>query len=276
MLTTRQHPSLETMAAFAEGRLAGEDTSQLAEHLSQCRECYALFAATAEFVEEERPEEEALPREGFRPWPLLAAAAVLILTIGVVLIMLRPRADTMTGLVAAANDLPYRMTTGRLSGDFERRPLLSTTRAADDPSQDPEWMKLQGAVSRSLEPESGAGAQEQAAALLLIGRNDRAIQILRDVVKREPRNAAAWNDLSVALLEQGKSAQNPDMIAEALTAAETALGIDDELPEAIFNRAVILEEIGRLDEAAAVWNRYLTVDPRSRWAEEARRQLEGR
>jgi tetratricopeptide (TPR) repeat protein len=60
---------------------------------------------------------------------------------------------------------------------------------------------------------------------------------------------------------------------EALASVTTALQIDPALPEALFNRALVLEKLGLIAEARRAWQRYLDVDASSAWAAEARAHL---
>jgi tetratricopeptide (TPR) repeat protein len=272
MQMTRQHPSLETIAALAEGRVAGEDQSHLVEHLSGCRECYALFAAAAAFVEEGQAPVEAVPEEKFRWWPILAAAAVLVLIVGSLSWFL-PSEDPMDKLVEAANQLPYRVTEGRLSQDFEWRTMTSVSRAGGL-NQDPQWMRLQGAAAGVLESKPDVSDQDVALAHLLAGNHQLAAEMLSTIVAQDPRNAGAWSDLAAALLAKGSRSRDGENAARALEAAETSLGIDESLPEARFNQALALEALGRRAAAREAWLEYLRLDSTSGWAKEASARAE--
>lgn len=69
-----------------------------------------------------------------------------------------------------------------------------------------------------------------AGANIRLGRLGQAERLLRDVVDVEPRNGRAWNNLGVALLEQGKS-------GEALRVFETAFALQPS-PEILENLRV--------------------------------------
>lgn len=69
-----------------------------------------------------------------------------------------------------------------------------------------------------------------AGANIRLGRLGQAERLLRDVVEAEPRNGRAWNNLGVALLEQGKS-------GEALRVFETAFALQPS-PEILENLRV--------------------------------------
>ncbi|WP_245624164.1 tetratricopeptide repeat protein [Jannaschia donghaensis] len=69
-----------------------------------------------------------------------------------------------------------------------------------------------------------------AGANIRLGRLGQAERLLRDVVEAEPRNGQAWNNLGVALLEQGKT-------GEALRVFETAFALQPS-PEILDNLRV--------------------------------------
>jgi CHAT domain-containing protein len=71
-----------------------------------------------------------------------------------------------------------------------------------------------------------------------------------------------------ASLERGG---DPARLTEALAASEKALQLDAQFLEALFNRALILERLGLGRQAREAWDRYLSADPRSNWAAEAKR-----
>ncbi len=45
------------------------------------------------------------------------------------------------------------------------------------------------------------------------------------------------------------------------------------MPEALFNRALALQMVGKTGDARIAWQAYLTIDDRSGWADEARARL---
>ena len=47
------HPATEQIAAFLDGRLAGEERERLSIHLADCEDCYELFSETARYLREE-------------------------------------------------------------------------------------------------------------------------------------------------------------------------------------------------------------------------------
>lgn len=100
-------------------------------------------------------------------------------------------------------------------------------------------------------------------------------------LKIEPDNAKIYSDLGALYLEKSRLASPEDekevsASAElALRNLDSALKLDENLPEALFNRALLLQKMPAMkNEARAAWEKYLEKDSRSKWAEEARRNLE--
>ena len=109
-----QHPGLETLAAFLDGRLPDAERAQVMKHLAACKACFGLFADTARTLRELEPAGGTVVRFPFdkpalrRALPL-AAAAVLVLAAGLVAYRwLRPPLPQMdyAELVAPLRDKP--------------------------------------------------------------------------------------------------------------------------------------------------------------------------
>jgi CHAT domain-containing protein/Flp pilus assembly protein TadD len=108
---------------------------------------------------------------------------------------------------------------------------------------------------------------------------DNAIDQFNHALRLDPNNAKAHNDLGAALLEKGKlltSKSEPDAtqaFSASLQHLNKTLELDPSLIAALFNRAVLYEYMKLLSEAEESWLEYLTKDPSSGWAEEAKQNL---
>jgi len=109
---------------------------------------------------------------------------------------------------------------------------------------------------------------------------------LLELLVGDPRDAVAtlekasatnqpdvWSDLAAAYHEVAVVDHAPELLAEALCAADRALAVEPDRAEALFNRALALDHLGLRIDARAAWSHYLAVDPASGWADEARRHL---
>jgi hypothetical protein len=80
------HPSPEALAAFVDGRLAGDERAEVVAHLDRCRDCYEVFAGTVRFQRQEEPRGRVLrpARFGAPQWVWWAAAAAAVLVVAIV------------------------------------------------------------------------------------------------------------------------------------------------------------------------------------------------
>lgn len=185
---------------------------------------------------------------------IVAAAGVALLTV--------PRGSWSRSPIAKAASL-FHTTDGRpveprLSGGID-------------------WAPFRPPVSHhaSMVPAKTRGEEEDGTShvhgvvLLLNGKTAQALSKL-EAAAAASNEPAAWNDLAVALHEAAMRYGVPERIAQALAAADRALALDPDYPEALFNRALMIQRLGFRDDALAAWKRYLDVDAASGWAVEAR------
>ncbi len=264
-------PSPETLAAFAEGRLKGAERAAVLAHLDECEACVGDVALGMRAVEEEGTN-VVRPRR-WTPW-LAAVAASVIVAVSIPAV-LQLRRSPIDRLVAAA-PRTARVVEPRLTGGFGWAPYHGSERSTVNRSSDPEHMKLTGAAGEVVERaqnDPGAEAQHHAGVAMLLTRNaQEAIARLERAAATEP-SARTWNDLAAARYAAASDLGRPALYPQALAASDRALQLEQNLPEALFNRALILERLGLDDAAREAWSRYLAVDPSSKWAEEARTHL---
>jgi CHAT domain-containing protein len=270
-----RHPEAEVMSAFVEGKLAPGEVARIAEHLRGCGDCRTVVGETARFERERTAE--AAPSEGrtsrVRSWWLAAAAAIGgAIALTVPLLQRTPALSPIQILIEAAPS-EHRTVDGRLSG-FPWAPPKVGQRGA--PVADPADLKLAGAAGTVLEQtarkEDAESLHAKGLAHLLIGETAQGIAALERAAQAS-NDARMWNDLAAArhalVIRDERTAQLP----EALAAADRAIRIDANLPEAHFNRALILEQMGVRGEARKEWERYLALDSGSAWSAEAREKL---
>jgi CHAT domain-containing protein len=126
------------------------------------------------------------------------------------------------------------------------------------------------ATVRSRDKTRGAGdaTTHDAVTLLLMGDAEHAVDELMAAAS-QLHDAAAYNDLSAALLVRADDSDEVTFAMDALAAADQALAINPRFEPALFNRALALTRIGLLSEARRAWSRYVAVDSSSAWADEA-------
>jgi tetratricopeptide (TPR) repeat protein len=295
-----EHLDPETLGLYLEGRASALEREQVEWHLSRCADCYELFVDSSEALigpsaadpggaadSMSDSTERYASREGSTPYApvasrsrfwlgLLPAAAAVVLITWVGLERLRPgpseTAEFQTLISAMADGRPAE---GRLSGGVPYGPPPSTLRsgeAAGGPS--PRVEAAAASVQSSLERDRSFEAQRAlGVSHLAVGTIDRAITAFEAAAAADPGRASAHSDVAVAYLQRARSSRAEVDLTRALEAADRALTLDPGMPEALFNRALALERLGRGDDAIGAWKAYLAVDPRSEWAGEARQAL---
>jgi tetratricopeptide (TPR) repeat protein len=271
MSSQSQHVDPETLAAFAEGRLDAATRDAVVAHIDHCDDCLndiALVMPTAAAESERR-------RFGRPAW-LLALAAALVLAVALPVVWRGMRNGSPTDQLVALAPRSARIVEPRLTGGFPWAAYHGPMRAAGGSATDAQRLKLGGAAGELMqraEHDPGAEAQHAAGvAMVLVEKPDEAIAKLESAA-RASHDAKSWSDLAAARYAAAVQFRRPSLYPEALAASDDALRIDDKLPEALFNRALILENMGLISEARKAWQRYLEVDPGSQWANEARGHL---
>ncbi|MDQ6788705.1 MAG: hypothetical protein M3033_18025 [Acidobacteriota bacterium] len=112
-------------------------------------------------------------------------------------------------------------------------------------------------------------------------RFDEAAAQFENALNLNQRNTEARVNLAATFYEQAKlenSEEKSKLLDKSLQELNKTLETNRNLPEAVFNKALVLQEMNQPKEAAEVWKQYLEQDANSKWADEARanlRALEG-
>lgn len=272
MSDATSHPEARTMAAFVEGKLRPEELAQVATHLRGCADCRVVVTETARFEREEAPIAVAPPLAFPKRIVWLAAAAVIAAIAIVLPFVLRREQETrepIARLIAAA-PREHRFVAARLSG-FAWARFAAPTRGKSQP--DPAELKLAGAAGEVLEltatRKEAEARHATGVAYLLIGRREESVAAL-DEAARNSNDAKTWSDLAAARYAVAVDEQRPAELPQALADVDRALQLDARNAAALFNRALIVEQLGARAQARVAWQRYLDVDPNSEWSAEAR------
>jgi tetratricopeptide (TPR) repeat protein len=287
------HPEPQILAAFLDGTLDDATRREVADHIETCDECLTVIGETARMLDEEEAVENVVPMHGAaaatatppaapaaarpprrprpRPWMYLAAAIAIIAISAMFLRTLIFR-DPVDDLIRASRSLATRPVEGRLAG-FDYAPYRVPRSVGDDDEIDSELVRLQSVAGDVIEKNASAArnARRQhaagVAALMSDGHRDDALPFLIRATELDPHNARYWNDLAVAWNDARRH-------RDALRALERAIQIDASDRAARFNLAVTYERLGDKLHADAAYSAYLTLDPSSPWAEDARRDRE--
>jgi CHAT domain-containing protein len=220
--------------------------------------------------------------------PKLATAAGVIVVAGIVVSQLMP-SELDKGLAALdaayKQERPLESRITRLQyAPYAPNPTRgSDTSTVNQSELTQAELKLRGAVIDKPTPRA-----HHAVGKFYLARKefDKAIEHFQEALKGDPNNAQIYADLGAALLEKGKleiaaqtgsdnaeSGKGIKDLAHSLENLNKALGLDDKLLEALFNRALLHESMGLLPQAEEDWRKYLERDPKSQWADDARKAL---
>ena len=267
-------------------KLSPEEAETFEEHYFGCERCWGEVKAGAEVraaVQDVRatvPDSRGTVVKG--PWRTLAllavAAAVVIAAAG---ILVRSRRSSTEELIRASGELKSRSVPARLSDPFPYRPLKKVFRG---PEEDDLPLDLRRAAleaqKRAEDRPSAETLHAAGVAHLLLGELDPAIARLQEALKLDPDDPARMSDLAAAFFARSRRLEELQQrdkalgdVNEALKMIRGALSKDASQPQALFNRALILESQHFRREAADAWRRYLDVDATSDWAAEARSHL---
>jgi predicted Zn-dependent protease len=86
---------------------------------------------------------------------------------------------------------------------------------------------------------------------------------LEKAVRMAPQSKEAWNNLGAVAAETGDTAR-------ALEALARATALDGGYADAWFNLGMTYEQAGKPKDAAAAWDKYVAIDPKSGWTDIAR------
>jgi tetratricopeptide (TPR) repeat protein len=274
------HLTEETLTEYLEGSLDPAVRAVSEVHVVSCDKCRVELAFFMRLLSGEVGAEEEsalkaitaqwdrkqnLPRRtgSFPAWLLALVGVAAVLLIAVISgYFLERRSEPQS-----ASEVVQLLLKG--NRPFESRisnePHLSIyrTRGVEDPA--PSYGSLASEMTTL-----GATPYEMGRFWLLQKDFERATRYL-EIAAESGATAAVYNDLGVAYLESG----DPLKTEKARLEFQLALKQDPEFAAAIFNFALFYEHTNDVEQAKTEWNRYLELDPKSDWANEARERLQG-
>ncbi len=285
--TSVAHLEPETLARFAAAELPDGERTACIEHLahcSECRETVALLLLTAE------PGDVTRASNGWwsiaaHAWPVFALAASLLVAVGIWYRMSELAGDAVT-IAAVESHLRAGefAEVDRLIEQAKRNGIDSpqlTSLAVQSARHIPDPLALAysgrlsdfgvdlgGIMARDPQPSTGSAATrrmlEQSAAVaepreLLLNRGHWELSQQRYVEAQRnfEQVLATHADDPLALLGRGLAEYLSENYADAETTFARVTQLAPENLAARWNRAMCLEELGRLPEALAVWRELL-------------------
>jgi CHAT domain-containing protein/tetratricopeptide (TPR) repeat protein len=186
---------------------------------------------------------------------------------------------TLEVRISGAEYAPRRAERGDSESSFDRPPalikaedLISENLAKN--SDDPRWL------------------QAKARAELLEGHFEPALKSLQRAIEAQPDSPSLLTDIATAYFERAEEAdrRKASVLSHppgskddetggaidyglAIDSLDKALTKSPDEQVALFNRAIAYERLFLYTQAVDDWERYLRVDPQSKWSDEARGRL---
>jgi CHAT domain-containing protein/tetratricopeptide (TPR) repeat protein len=141
----------------------------------------------------------------------------------------------------------------------------------------PELLEAEALVARKLSktPNDPDWLRIRGQADLLDGRYKLAIDAFQRALDLRPDAAELQVDLATALYQKDRAENSSADFATATDLLSRAVQKNRADQVAIFNRAIVLEQLFLFDQAIEDWQQYLKLDSSSAWATEAKQRLAG-
>lgn len=218
----------------------------------------------------------------WRRWflsPAMIAAGVLAVLVTAALIIFYPKNDqiviSLNKAYAVARPFESRITS------LEYAPVNNLRGNAEEKTNSTSRKLAENLSLEAVERSKSANTLHNLGRVQLAGKQfDDAITQLRHAKSLDLQNAQILSDLGTALFEKSKSISQSsketslELAGQAMEEFEKALQINPNLQEAQFNKALYLQSSRLRSEAKEAWQSYLKLDSNSKWADEARKNLE--
>lgn len=292
----KQRECLSSMeiGELAAGALDDTRGAALLEHVILCNTCSQRLREAKRDLGRELSSEEKSILDGLRSsqaewqsalvarakrpgsrrvwnWVGFAAAALVLLGVGGFWLLNRRGPERLLDeAYLEGRPFEYRLDLPGYSGVKQERGAGSSRAQESDTFADAE--KTVGALRRKGATDASSlrfiGVMQ-----LLDGHADDAIEPLTQATDRSPNDARLKTDLAVARAVQAQQEQQPSDYGAALNLLAEAIHSDPGNQAAIFDAALVCEQMKQYDEALRYWNQYLELDSKSRWSETARQHL---
>ncbi|MEK6285527.1 MAG: CHAT domain-containing protein [Acidobacteriota bacterium] len=216
------------------------------------------------------------------PYLRMAAAAVIVLGLGLgIWRVVFYQSEVQKGIAALAQAFrDERPVEARITG-LGRAPF-NLTRSAVPARVDSVSLSRAEIILLNEVAEHPTPTGHHALGRLYLAKRsfDQAIDEFNEALKADATNAQVHSDYGAALLEKGRSfgpndkdGRSAEAFSQALEHFDRALSLDLKLDEALFNRALLREQLRLPDRALEDWRAYIERDSTSPCAEEARRHI---
>lgn len=282
------HLDAATIAAFVDRTLDPAARAAAEAHLAACADCREVWVETNEMASDAEagaggasaPTAAPATRGRSRRWiygigGLATAATILLMAWNTNSVRSlqdgeRPSVDLILALTHG-----QRFTEAQTSVELAWQPRPSPVRGditagRSDAARLADDIREAARTAPSVESLHRAGL-----AALIVGRTAEAVQLLDQASRRDgPRPPGFEVDFTAALLESCRTGCSSERRLLALESAEASLQKSPRSPSALFNRALALEGLERVDEARRAWQEALLYQSDPGWRAEVAGRIE--
>lgn len=264
------------------GRLDEQDRSDFDKTLGNLRdrrERVAVAMLLKEKAAEKMPVEEKVSildaiKAFLRQPAFVGGFAILLIVVAAGLyFFLIPKSNELADLKAIYTK--ERPTESRISG-FEYAPVV-TTRGVAEEREATRLRRIELTLIEASERTPTAATFHSLGVFYLTQQKFAlAVEALERSLKLDPKNVQTLNDLGSTFFERARTEADGPRFKTLSTALENfskAAEADPKFLPVLFNKALCLHELRLNDQAREAWQQYLSLDPSSGWATEARKNL---
>ncbi|HWN10931.1 MAG TPA: CHAT domain-containing protein [Pyrinomonadaceae bacterium] len=266
---------------YVAGKFAGNELVQMEQHFFKSPERQSKLKFAQALRLRKSNVEPPKPVSWFKP--LLAIAAALVLVVGGFYIWRIRSNDSELNQGLAALQSAFRdarPVEARLSS-LHYAPYSTTRGPGTEKINQDELRRAELTLLNAAKNNPTAAVHHGLGQVYLAKKEfDRAIKEFDEALKGDPTNPQLYSDLGAAWMEKGKidlNGKEPgkgmEALGHSLENLNKALGLDPNLLDALFNRALSRQLLKNDQQAKTDWQEYLRRDPSSSWAEEARQKL---
>ncbi len=271
----------------AGGTVPDELAAKRLQHAAECFYCAQLLKeALRIFSDEPHPrEDEVVTGERFatvvareKPWrrksidPIrwLPIAAIILLSVGLAAwrFALPRYAEEHAATLMAQAEARTRFSSFRFSGAPYAPTRLTRAQTGDIPVSVLDaawWIRLTG--------EGSEASVLRARIALASGETAQAAERIQQVLNERGPTPQVLNDLAAAWAARAERNRDVMSAERALRAVDQALAMLPSFPEALFNRALILNLLNRPEQACAALAAFRAAENDPRWTEDATARL---
>lgn len=275
----------EIINDYVLGRLSAEDAASFESTLAYNPERRFKLELTRQLKDRARVRDAQLAERSpsflnsvtqFLRQPAYAGAFAVLLIAAVVLAVYLTRRTPPDNLAELRSLYQQSRPTESRISNFNYAPLTQL-RGAPDEREQTQLRRIENDLILRMEQSRNAQTHHALGIFYLTQHKHReAIKEFEAALKLSPNDARIHNDLGSAHFELAKSGPREKKLDELTRSHEAftrATQLDPNLLEALFNKSLVLTELGWPHQAKESWTLYLQKDPSSPWADEARKRL---